>query len=346
MAYIRQRISLKGVKADKPETIWYSVNTCWWTHRYTDLRERKNNRPCDPRGGMLMMMPAAAFLESAEANPDHYGRHGLDAFMAAHADNCVVAEDYPIRTSLETWDEYNDLLDTMQGPTFTEMDSVFEEAQRRVSLLAEPPWQQSPATATAYALAAGQLQEELDSNPAGLSLATLQRIEAERSRVVEVEMQKLKINHGIEGPTIGDMINRVVYRGEIIAAAIATLNEALAADPDAINALMRLEVECNAALGRHPSIQVGAQWLSLTLRPLGLINGLFGADEDGWGFICMKTDADGRIVEFDWMPPRDGSMEDYDSALAEEAAARGYEDAEAEAHYRQMAAGEQQTDDF
>ena len=109
---IRRNTTLEDVKADNPSTIWYSVNTCWWTHRETDLRShRDSGLPCDPRGGMLMMGDADAFLESAESNPGHYGIRGLKAFMAAHNDNCVVTVDgveHP--TCLRTWDEYNDLM--------------------------------------------------------------------------------------------------------------------------------------------------------------------------------------------------------------------------------------------
>ena len=116
MAHIRKQTTLDDVRADKPRTIWYSVNTCWWTHRQVDLRQhpRIGLLPCDPRGGMLMMTePGGAehFLRDVEKNPKHYGKHGLDAFIAAHNDNCVVSETDAGNTCLQTWDEYNDLLD-------------------------------------------------------------------------------------------------------------------------------------------------------------------------------------------------------------------------------------------
>ena len=95
--------------------------------------------------------------------------------------------------------------------------------------------------------------------------------------------------------------------------AIAVLNEALAADPAAMAALMTMETSCNEAMADHPSIQVGAYeretgtptlagpyWV----RPLGLINGLFGVDADRWGFIAMNVDEHGRITEFLRTPPR------------------------------------------
>ena len=113
MPYIREKTTLEDIKAEKPKTIWYSVNTCWWTHRQNDLRVHpESGLPCDPRGGMLMMGPAGEFIANAEANPEHYGKHGLDAFIAAHNDNCVVHLQFDHRpTCLATWDEYNKRLD-------------------------------------------------------------------------------------------------------------------------------------------------------------------------------------------------------------------------------------------
>ena len=120
MAHIIRRTTLEDVKEDTPPTIWYSVKTCWWTHRQSDLRSTGVYQlPCDPRGGMLMMTGAPGFLADAEANPGHYGRHGMAAFMAAHNDNCTVsvspsAQEVP--TCLDTWEAYNFLLDSiMEG---------------------------------------------------------------------------------------------------------------------------------------------------------------------------------------------------------------------------------------
>ena len=42
--------------------------------------------------------------------------------------------------------------------------------------------------------------------------------------------------------------------------AIAVLNRALAADPNAINALMLAQVECNDHLADDPSVQVGPSY--------------------------------------------------------------------------------------
>ena len=75
--------------------------------------------------------------------------------------------------------------------------------------------------------------------------------------------------------------------------AVRVLNEALLLDREAIEKLFAFRVNVNQELGAHPTIQVasahpGAQ--GLTLGAIGLINGLFGADAESWGFICMDVD--------------------------------------------------------
>lgn len=116
MPHIVKRISLEEIKAAKPATIYYGVNTCWWTHRAEDLRTLpprepgRSGLPCDPRGGVLMMGDAMDFLANAESQPEHYGRYGMAAFMAAHNDNCVVSVEDHRSTCLRTWAEYNELI--------------------------------------------------------------------------------------------------------------------------------------------------------------------------------------------------------------------------------------------
>lgn len=114
MAYIHKLTTLEDVRRDAPTTIYYGFRSCWWTHRNEDLRTIGNEPgglPCDPRGGVLMEQDAETFLADAEANPDHYGKHGLEAFISAHNDNCVVSKLDPRNTCLASWDEYNELID-------------------------------------------------------------------------------------------------------------------------------------------------------------------------------------------------------------------------------------------
>lgn len=79
--------------------------------------------------------------------------------------------------------------------------------------------------------------------------------------------------------------------------AIALLNEAVALDRPAMAALLANRVPCNEALADHPSIQVQAQHGGYHVGLLGIINGLFGVDDEGKGLICYVF-ADGHLQGF------------------------------------------------
>ena len=98
--------------------------------------------------------------------------------------------------------------------------------------------------------------------------------------------------------------------------AVRVLNEALEADPDAINELILLQVHVNEKLAQHPSIQVFSPGEEngeriYRLRPLGLINGLFGVNEFECGYIAAQCENEEphRIIRFvyadDWGRPND-----------------------------------------
>ena len=81
--------------------------------------------------------------------------------------------------------------------------------------------------------------------------------------------------------------------------AISFLNELIALDPQAITALVESRVPCNQALADHPTVQVSATTGNgFSVGLLGVLNGLFGAREDGWGFITAVFDDNGQITEF------------------------------------------------
>lgn len=101
-----------------------------------------------------------------------------------------------------------------------------------------------------------------------------------------------------------------VKEGVYFKIALEVLNEALELDRDAISALMRSEIPINQALAEHWSIQVGnsvenPERRGYVLRPLGLINGLFGVDKDSYGHIGMLLREDGLISRFVPYPDRD-----------------------------------------
>ena len=93
-----------------------------------------------------------------------------------------------------------------------------------------------------------------------------------------------------------------------VGAAVEVLNLALAADRLAVNQFFTQEVKVNTdELRDHPTIQVGSRDLfhqdeestAIVMRPLGLINGLFGTNEKQYGFIYVQTKAIGTPE--DWI---------------------------------------------
>jgi hypothetical protein len=95
--------------------------------------------------------------------------------------------------------------------------------------------------------------------------------------------------------------------------AIELLNQAVLTDREAIAALISNRVSCNEALANHPTIQVvaiinktracGKSEPGLNIERyevglLGILNGLFGIDENGWGFIVAHYDDSGTLLGF------------------------------------------------
>lgn len=87
------------------------------------------------------------------------------------------------------------------------------------------------------------------------------------------------------------------------------MNDLLLLDRSAISKLIESRVSCNQALANHETVQV------VNIKPesdpeykvgiLGLLNGLCGVDEDGFGFIVGEFDEDDKtIIKFihkkDW----------------------------------------------
>ena len=101
-------------KAHPEQLVCYAVHTCWWCILSDNPYSLPPDHqlPCDPRGSVLMQGELGKFLEAAKANPDHYGKHGLKAFMAAYHGNLLTDDGRP--TSLERWAKYNEILDTQE----------------------------------------------------------------------------------------------------------------------------------------------------------------------------------------------------------------------------------------
>ena len=78
--------------------------------------------------------------------------------------------------------------------------------------------------------------------------------------------------------------------------AVRVLNRAVEEDQDAVTALVGTRLPCNGELAADATIQVGRSAASAE-RPatyevgfLGVLNGIFGVDEHGWGAIVAHLD--------------------------------------------------------
>ncbi len=79
--------------------------------------------------------------------------------------------------------------------------------------------------------------------------------------------------------------------------AINLLNELLELDAGAIGALVANRVPCNEGIADHYSVQVEQRNGGFNVGLLGIINGLFGIDDDGWGAITCEFDC-GNLLKF------------------------------------------------
>ena len=76
------------------------------------------------------------------------------------------------------------------------------------------------------------------------------------------------------------------------------LNELLKIDSIAITALFSMRIGCNEALADHETVQVlVSNGTYFQVGIVGILNGLFGIDEYGWGHISIDYDDD-KITGF------------------------------------------------
>ena len=77
---------------------------------------------------------------------------------------------------------------------------------------------------------------------------------------------------------------------------IGFINHLVEIDPDAITELVNFRVGCNMDMADHESVQVGHNNEGFTVGFAGLLNGIFGIHEDGWGPISFVSDENGKII--------------------------------------------------
>jgi hypothetical protein len=64
---------------------------------------------------------------------------------------------------------------------------------------------------------------------------------------------------------------------------VSFLNSLIAIDPKAMSALLETRVLCSFDLAKHPTVQVVSSVNEYCVGFLGILNGMFGVDERGWG---------------------------------------------------------------
>jgi hypothetical protein len=91
----------------------------------------------------------------------------------------------------------------------------------------------------------------------------------------------------------------MIHETRSIQETIDFLNEILKLDPKFDELLVEGRHPCNKAIADHPSIQVHVGFKSSTTAgTLGVLNGLFGADDKGWGPITAVFEDDGTLTCF------------------------------------------------
>jgi hypothetical protein len=76
------------------------------------------------------------------------------------------------------------------------------------------------------------------------------------------------------------------------------LNHLVVLDRDAVSALINTRVPCNKQFSEHETVQVLAgENETHSVGLLGILNGLCGKDENGWGFIVAEVDEKDDKVE-------------------------------------------------
>lgn len=82
---------------------------------------------------------------------------------------------------------------------------------------------------------------------------------------------------------------------------VTLLNELVALDQDAMTALVENRVVCNEALANHPTVQVvgllGDGDNNCMVGILGILNGIFGTDDEHCGALEAVFDGD-RLIGF------------------------------------------------
>ncbi|MFA7120750.1 MAG: hypothetical protein WC277_04680 [Bacilli bacterium] len=89
---------------------------------------------------------------------------------------------------------------------------------------------------------------------------------------------------------------------ELASDVVDFLNDLVEVDGEAVEKLFECHVPCNKGLADHPTVQVAKQHGGWKVGMLGLLNGLVGKNEAGYGPIEMMTSNGGVVRGFRLAP--------------------------------------------
>lgn len=84
--------------------------------------------------------------------------------------------------------------------------------------------------------------------------------------------------------------------------AIKVLNRIHKVDSTVLPTLIHYRVPCNKQVAEDSTIQVNSYTSAdggSVVGFLGILNGIFGIQKDGWGYIMARADKDGNITYFE-----------------------------------------------
>jgi hypothetical protein len=92
-----------------------------------------------------------------------------------------------------------------------------------------------------------------------------------------------------------DQIRRIV-----VEETVKVLNRINEADPSVMPALIKMRVPCNDAVRDDETVQVGSatEGDGYEVGFLGILNGIFGIDENHYGFIYAYMGVEGTVIRF------------------------------------------------
>jgi hypothetical protein len=140
---------------------------------------------------------------------------------------------------------------------------------------------------------------------AGPALPLSQNCEEAKKQIAEYRQKE----ETMKGDTELTYEEVTALKHEAAKHAVKVLNQALDLDYSAINTLFNIRVCCNQDLAWHPTIQVVGDAFS-RVGILGILNGLFGIQQDGMGLITAIWGDEDQILRFEYTP--DVDWEEYE----------------------------------